>query len=419
MDGTRRLLTYLAMLLLAPSVLPGIDVVTEARAEEAAKAETVRPEVGKPLQAAQELLKGRKAGEALARIAEADAVAGKTAFEAYLIERLRAPAAIQAGDKDAANKSVEIVLASGRLSATERQKMQEAMAGMYYRANDYAQAVAWAQRYSREGAASPQMRTLLIQSLYLNNEFDVAAREIQIDLQADDRSGRAPAEDRLQLLGSCYLKLNDAQNYIRTLERMVSLYPKKEYWLELISRIEKKPGFAERLALDVSRLKLSTGNFAGANDYIVMGQLALQAGFPAEARKVIEQGFAKGVLGVGADAGRHKRLLDMALKDAAEDQKTLAQTEAAATAAREGNALVGTGFNYVVLGQFDKGLALMEQGIRKAGLKRPEDAALHLGVAYLMAGQKVRARQVLQSVQGSDGAADLARLWIVASQRSL
>ncbi len=54
----------------------------------------------------------------------------------------------------------------------------------------------------------------------------------------------------------------------------------------------------------------------------------------------------------------------------------------------------------------------------KAETVRPEDAALHLGLAYLMAGQKVRARQVLQSVQGSDGAADLARLWIVASQRS-
>jgi hypothetical protein len=61
---------------------------------------------------------------------------------------------------------------------------------------------------------------------------------------------------------------------------------------------------------------------------------------------------------------------------------------------------------------------MMEQGVRKGGLKRPEDATLHLGVAYLWAGQKDKARQALKSVQGTDGAADLARLWVIHSKQS-
>ena len=44
----------------------------------AAMAQGVRPEVGKPLQQASDLLKAGKAKEALAKAREADAVAGKT-----------------------------------------------------------------------------------------------------------------------------------------------------------------------------------------------------------------------------------------------------------------------------------------------------------------------------------------------------
>lgn len=410
----KRKLAFLAIL----GAMAGIpSTLPVAQAQETAKAEGVRPEVGRPLQAAQELIKSKNYREALAKISEADAIAGKTVYETYLIERLRASAAMQAGDNDMAIKAVGAILASGRLPAADQPKLAEAVVGMYYRAKDYAKAVTWAQRYFKDGGTSPQVRTLLIQSLYLNNEFAVAAKEIQTDIQAQDKVGQTPTEDRLHLLASCYLKLNDAQNYIQALELMVTHYPKKEYWVDLIRRIERKQGFAERLSLDVYRIRYATGNFGSVSDYMEMAQLAIQGGFPAEARKVVEQGYAKGVLGTGADAERHKRLRDMAVKKATEDQKALVQEEAAATIPKGSNALVNTGFNYVLLGQSDKGLELMEQGIRKGEITRPGDAALHLGVAYLMAGHKDKARKVLKGVQGTDGAADLARLWLIHSMR--
>ena len=43
------------------------------------QAQAMRPEVGKPLQAASELLKAGKGKEALAKVREADSVGGKTA----------------------------------------------------------------------------------------------------------------------------------------------------------------------------------------------------------------------------------------------------------------------------------------------------------------------------------------------------
>lgn len=383
-----------------------------------AKTESVRPDVGKPLQAAQELIKARKFREALIMIGEADAVAGKTGYESYVTERLRLSAAAQAGDNEQAIKAVGALLMSGRVPAAEQLKLVELVVGMYYRAKDYTKAVTWAQRYFKEGGANPAIRTLLIQSMYLSNDFAGAIKELKTDLQADDKVGHTPGEDKLQLLASCELKLNDANGYIHALERLVTYYPKREYWADLIYRVQRKPGFAERLALDVYRLKYATGNFTSASDYMEMGQLAIQAGFPGEAKKVVDQGFAKGLLGTGGEAVRHKRLAEMATKSMAEDKKALAQSESAATAAKDGNGLVNAGFNYVLLGQSEKGLALMEQGIKRGGLKRPDDASLHLGIAYSMAGNKDKARQILRSVQATDGGADLARLWLIHLKRS-
>ena len=71
----------------------------------------------------------------------------------------------------------------------------------------------------------------------------------------------------------------------------------------------------------------------------------------------------------------------------------------------------------VSAGQTEAGLALMEQGIQKGGISRPDEAKLHLAVAYLASGQKAKAIQAFQAVQG-DGTSDLARLWLIHAQRS-
>jgi hypothetical protein len=101
----------------------------------------------------------------------------------------------------------------------------------------------------------------------------------------------------------------------------------------------------------------------------------------------------------------------------AEDEKQLPQSAKAAAAAPDGTALVNVGFAYVSAGRFDQGLALMEQGITKGGLRRPDDAKLHLAIAYLAAGQKARAIAAFADVGGTDGTAELARLWSIHAQR--
>jgi tetratricopeptide (TPR) repeat protein len=379
--------------------------------------ESLRPEVGKPLQAAQELLKAQKFREALAKIHEVDGVSNRTAFENLTIERMRGVAAAGAGDADTAAKAFDFVISSGKLPEAEQLKLMEAVAGTFYRAKDYAKAVTWGQRYLKSGGTSGQMRTLVIQAQYLGGSYANAAKELNDLIAADEKAGRSPSEEQLQLLANCQLKLNDKAGYVAALEKLVTHYPKKDYWADLLARLQRKPGFSDRFTLDVYRLMLATGTMHEGGDYMEMAQLALQAGFPAEAKKVVTEGFAKNLLGTGADADRHKRLRDLASKQADDDKKAMAADEKTTAAAKEGDALVKLGYAYVTAGDVDKGLGLMEQGMAKGALKRPEDAKLHLGMAYLQAGNRAKANQILRTVGGNDGAADLARLWIAQPGR--
>ena len=106
-------------------------------------------------------------------------------------------------------------------------------------------------------------------------------------------------------------------------------------------------------------------------------------------------------------------------RNVADDEKTLLHDEPAAAAATDGTGLVNIGFAYVSRGEIDKGLELMEKGIRKGGMKYPDDTTLHLGIACLFGRRREKAIQVLKTVRGTDGAADLARLWIIhAASRS-
>ena len=395
---------------LAFTVVVGAAAVSSAYAQEA-----VRPEIGKPLQAASALLKSNKFKDALAKIREVDSVPNKTANETYLIESMRGSAASGAGDNETIIKSFESVIASGKAPAATQLKVIEALAGAHYRARDYAATNKWATRYLRDGGGNSQIRTLLIQSYFQSGDFANSAKESLIDIQADEKAGRTPSEEKLQLLANSYLRQKNSNGYIATIEKLLNYYPKKSLWADVISRLQRKSGFSDRLALDVYRLQLATGNLTATNDYMEMSQLALQAGFPGEAKKVVDEGYANGALGKGTDVDRQKRLRDLVEKRVAENQKIITGSadEAAGNAAKDGNALVNLGYNLFTSGQVTKGIGLMEAGIKKGELKRPDDAKLRLGTALIQSGQKAKGAQVLKSVQGTDGAHDLANLWVI------
>jgi len=376
--------------------------------EAAAQSGTVRPEVGNPLKAAQSLIKQRKGREAMAEIAKAEAVPNRTAYENQLITQMKSAAASAAGDNDATIRNNMALLESGKVSGRDATVLVQAIAVAYYNKKEYADAAKWTQRYLREGGSDPAMRNMLLQSYWLGGDCNSVSKML-----AGVEEGKRASEEELQILANCYLKMKDTGGYVRAIEQLVIQYPKKQYWTDLLSRVQKKPGFSGRLGLDVYRLRMATGNLTDTDDYFEATQLALQAGLPAEAKVFMDKGFEAKALGQGKEADRHGRLRALVEKSVAESQKNRAKDEQDAHAAKDGEDLLKVGQNYVFEGKADKGISLMEQGIKKGGLKRPDDAKLRLGEAQIYAGKKSAGVATLKDVKGNDGTADMARLWIL------
>lgn len=378
-----------------------------------AQKDTLRPAVGKPLQEAQKLVRAKKFKDALAPIAEAEQVADLSAYEAFIVAQMKGSALAGAGDANGAALAFEQVLAAKRLPRDEQLAITEAVAGTYLRARNYPKAIEWLQAYKAEGGTKPEVLALLAQAHYFAGDYAKAANEAAAQVARVEQAGGKPGEDLLKLLASSQQKQNDMAGYARTLETMVRHYPTPAYWADVIRRTAARPGFSRQLDLDMYRLLRATGNLAQAKELMDAAQLAVLAGLPGEAKALLDEGYAKQVLGSGeaAQIERQHRLRVLVEKKYAEDRKIIASTDADAANSASGDPLLKTGLAYVTYGDAQKGVPMMEQGLRKGGLKFAAAAQLHLGYAYRLAGQKDKALAAFAGVQGGDGAADLARLW--------
>jgi tetratricopeptide (TPR) repeat protein len=386
----------------------------------AAKGDTVRPELFKLIDPAvvKQLLEQKNYADLQTRITQADVFPDKTPYETYVLDRMKVALGSATGNDPMTITALEAVLASGRMPTADQSNFVFALGNLYYNAKNYPKAIEAFKRYQKDSTTPEKVAPALVRAYYLNNDFAAAKEILLAQIAASEKAGQPVSVEDLRLLGSAAAKLKDDATYLSTMEKLVAQAPTDEYWTDLLRRMLRKPGFNRAHDVDFLRLSMAAKKTMTADEYIELAELDLAAGFPTEAKKAMDAGFAAGVLPAGAQVAQQKALRDKATKGAADDAKNIASGEAGAAKAKDGLPLVNLGYAYVTMGQFDKGLPLMEQGIAKGVSKRPEDAKLRLGAAYAMAGRKAEAIKTLQTVKGDDGSADLAKYWMLWVNRS-
>jgi hypothetical protein len=378
-----------------------------------AYAETLRPEVGKPLAKAKSFMQAHQYAQAMAQVRVAASQRGLTDNEQFIIEELRGSIAQQSGDIPTAMHSYKAMLDSGRVPASEASKLWQALASMAYTAKMWPQVIAYTAAYYKAGGTSPEMRAFPIQAYYLQGDYSSAARLQSAQITQTIKAGGRPTEAALDLLANCQERTHDTAGFQTTMTELVTYYPKPDYWQNLIHAAQTHAGFNTRLNLDIQRLQFALGYLVKPEDVMEMTEVALQVPLPGEAKSIVDQGYAKGILGTGPEAARQQRLRNLVEKTYAANLATLPAQLADAAGDHDGNRLLGYGEEAVSYGQFDTGIAAMLTAMQKDELRHPEDAKLQLGLAYLKAGKKPLAIKTLRSVGGNEGAADIAKLWVL------
>lgn len=375
-------------------------------------AEGLRAEVARPLQAAQEALRAGQGAEALRHVAEAAAVPQLNPQERYLIDRMQGPAAALSGDHVAALQAFERALGAGRASASERLGLWQAMVFSAQGARDAAAVARAARSYLAEGGTDPRLSLALAQALASLQDHAGMVQALQAVVAADDAAGRSPAEEVLKLLAAGQLRLGAADAYRATLERLVQRTQRPAYWADLLARLQAQPDFPPRLQIDALRLAHRVGALTERAELLNLVDLAQQAGQPAEALAVLDEGLGTGVLGTGPAAEPDQRRRQALVKAVAADRAQLPAAEAAARRAADGQPLLAAGLAWTFLGQTEQGLALMADGMAKGVARQPDEARLRWGEALWQAGHREAALAAWAPLAGQAGAAaQLARLW--------
>jgi tetratricopeptide (TPR) repeat protein len=383
--------------LLAFSVL-GVALNTVAQVN-------MRPEVAKPLQAAQEAIQAKQPDVALQKIQEARLTPQLTEPEKMYLERLSLVAAMNAQRFDVAASSLGYLLQSQQLSAADRLTLTETMVGVSQRNKEHAKVVQWARRYAQEGGKNQHVHMMKVQALALQGLHNEVVQEMS---EAHKATGYQPEEAELRIYAFSQKQLKDDAGYVSTLTQLVTRFPSKDYWSDLLNIMGRAPGINARTQLNVSRLMDATGTMEEGEDYLDTAQFAIKAGLPYEALRVLDQGKFAGLY-EGALAANAAKLKQQAQQRAAEDEKSF---RSLTLASENGPTLVQLGDVLLSKGQWSEAADAYQKALSKGGLRREGDARLHCGIALLKAKQLDAAKLMLQSVAGDTSAIQIASLWI-------
>jgi hypothetical protein len=401
----------------APAImgLAPVHAAEEKKAPEAPK-DTVRPEIYKLIDPAQTkaLIDAKNYTEFQSRIDQAAAMPNLTPYETFILNRMRLQLGQATENNEMSVKALEAIIESGQLKPEDKARFIEAIANIYYSSmKNFDQAIVWFNRYGTETGDKAKFRPFLLRAYFLKNDFATTKTEALKDIEAAKAANTAPPKDSILLLANVGAKNKEPEVYLQAVEELTRYYPTEDYWNDLLSRTRGKKTYNTRLDLDLVRLKaVVVPGKMEPEDYTEQAELAVLGGFFTEAKIAMDKGYPNGIP-ASKDKAAIEKIRASANKGAADDAKNIDSGIPAAQKSKDGVGLVNLGYNYVTLGQADKGVDLMKQGIAKGVSKNPEDAKLRLGYALAIAGKKDESIEVLKPLAaGADPRADLARYWI-------
>jgi tetratricopeptide (TPR) repeat protein len=400
------------LVLAATATVPaGSAAAAEAKQQPSAK-------LAKPLHDAQELLKAKKYQDAIAKLKEADATAGKTPYDQHVINDFLTNAYINTQNYPEAAKYMEAELDDGFTTEGEKPQKVRALAEINYQIKNYDKAIEFGNRAIKGGFADERMKILIGQAYYLKGDYKGTQKFVDGLVDAEIKAGETPKKDTLLLDFSACQKLNDPTCSTKAIERLVQYYPSPDYWSQLLFDLRQQTSTNEPDLLQVYRLMAEVDVLKSPDDYNEMASLAIEQGSPGEAVSILERGIAKGVFTEPRAKDRNQRLLESAKKAAAVDQASLAKTTAEADAAPTGQKNIGVGLAYFGYGQYDKAVDQLTKGLSKGGVKSEVQARLLLGIAQLKAGHKDDAIKTFKAVKGDATLERLATLWTLHAKQA-
>ena len=248
---------------------------------------------------------------------------------------------------------------------------------------------------------------LLAQGYYQVKKYDLALENVETAISMHEGEGKLPKEQWYNLARFLYFDKEDFDSALDVLNTLIIYYPKKQYWVQASHLYGEKKEEQKQLAL--MEAAYEQGFLDRSSELVTMAYLYLNAEAPYYAGSVIEKGFKDELVD---DKSKNYELGGSAWAQAREVAKSIPMMEKAAAKSDEGELYVRLGNVYLDGDQFAKAADSVNKGLKKGGVKRPDQARLVLGMAYFNLGEYNKARKAFRDAGKDDRSEKYAKQWI-------
>jgi tetratricopeptide (TPR) repeat protein len=229
--------------------------------------------------------------------------------------------------------------------------------------------------FTLEPNPGPQPYILYAQNLYQSNRYPEMVKPIETAIAVAEKRNTEVKEDWYVLLNFAYFQ---QENYrmVRDIQKILLVkWPKKRYWFSLAGAYTELGEDNNLLyAYDAAHTQEL---LESESELLTMAQLYMQHEVPYKAATLIHKEMQSGRV---KKTAKNYRLMSQAWTLSMEDARAIPALKEAARLSDEGELNLRLGNAYLNLGQYSECADAVKAGIRKGGIKSPDNAQISLGM---------------------------------------
>lgn len=305
-------------------------------------------------------------------------------------------------------RTYERMVAIPSLEETLKKQTTYTLSQLYTMEEAYAKALQTLDRwFLLETNPAPEPFILKAQNLYQLQRYAEMITPIENAMQVAQNRGKPVKEDWYVLLNFAYFQ---QENYrkVRDIQKiLLANWPKKRYWFSLAGAYTEL-GEDENL-INAYAAAFDQGMLEKESELVTMAQLFMQREVPYKAATLLEREMNSGRVSKNA---KHYRLLSQAWQLSMEDEKAIPALQEAARLTSDGELDVRLGNAYLNTAKYNECVKSVENGIRKGGLKSPDNAQISLGMCQYNLRRYQSAIKAFQQAAKTPKSRRISNQWI-------
>ena len=192
-------------------------------------------------------------------------------------------------------KAYENVLLQGTITEALEQSVVRALFQLFYSQENYKKSIQYIERWEALRELPDAGVTFIKATAYYQMDdfesslkYALRCEEIAIELQ------KTIKENWWYLQVVIYNELEQIDNTIAVLEKLITTYPKKQYWMHLAGMYSEKGN--DDSSLSAYYAAYTQGMLVKESEVVMLAQRLLNAEVPFEAAAVLEKGFKEGII---------------------------------------------------------------------------------------------------------------------------